>query len=83
MIKILPPLEKNFLTNTDKFRKKSPNQMNIFDIIEDKVLVDPKNRETNIESGWKCTLFNKYIESEYDLSYNYYINEVNKIIELS
>jgi hypothetical protein len=83
LIKVLPPLEKNFLTGTDKFKQDSPNQMNIFDIIEDEVLVKPKNRETNIEAGWKCTLFNKFIESNYDLSYNYYTNEVNKLIKLS
>ena len=81
LIKILPPLEKNYLTETDKFKIKHPNQMNMFDIIEDETLVDPKNRETNIESGWKCTLFNKYIEQDdYRLSYKYYLNEVNKLI---
>ena len=43
--------------------------MNMFDIIEDETLVEPKNRETNIEAGWKCTLFNKYIEKDdYNLS---------------
>jgi hypothetical protein len=82
LIKILPPLEKNYLTKTDKFKEKNPNQMDIFDIIEDDVLVEPKNRETNIEAGWKCTLFNKYVDEEYDLSYNYYIQEINKLIDL-
>ena len=83
LIKILPPLEKNFITQTDKFKEKNPNQMNIFDIIEDEILIEPKNRETNIEAGWKCTLFNKFIRKDvYNISYNYYINEVNKLITL-
>ena len=84
LIKILPPLEKNYITQTDKFKEKHPNQMNIFDVIEDEILVDPKNRETNIEAGWKCTLFNKYKKLEdYNISYNYYISEINKLIDLN
>jgi hypothetical protein len=83
LIKILPPLEKNFITKTDKFKSTHPNQLDMFDFIEDTTLVDPKNRETNIEAGWKCTLFNKYKELEdYNISYNYYISEVNKLINL-
>jgi len=79
LIKKLPPLEKNYLTETDKA---SSNQMNIFDIIED-VKIEPKDRETNIEAGWKCTLFNKYEEkNNYDINYNYYIEECNKIINI-
>ena len=83
LIKVLPPLEKNFITKTDKFKSTHPNQLDMFDFIEDTTLVDPKNRETNIEAGWKCTLFNKYKELEdYNISYNYYISEVNKLINL-
>lgn len=79
LIKKLPPLEKNYLTETDKA---SSNQMNIFDIIED-VKIEPKDRETNIEAGWKCTLFNKYIDKDdYNINYNYYIDECMKIINI-
>lgn len=81
LVKILPPLEKAYVTETDKIKKITPNQMNIFDIIEDETLVDPKDRETNIEAGWECTLFNKYVKKDdYNLSYNYYIQEINKLI---
>jgi len=83
LIKILPPLEKNYRTDTDKFKEKHPNQLNMFDFIEDETLVEPKNRETNIEAGWKCTLFNKYKKKDnYNLSLNYYISEINKLINL-
>jgi len=82
LIKKLPPLEKNYLTNTEKIKQSTPNQTDIFDIIED-IKVDPKHRETNIEAGWLCTVFNKYVakkEESYDINYKYYIKEVYKII---
>ena len=80
LIKKLPPLEKHFLTETDKYKiKNDENQLNIFDFIDD-VKVDAEDRDENLESGYKCTLFNKYKEYNYDLNYNYYINECNKII---
>ena len=80
LIKRLPPLEKNYLTETDKHKIKfNENQLNIFDIIED-VKIEPTDREENLEAGYKCTVFNKYIEDYYDLNYDYYINECNKII---
>ncbi len=82
LIKILPPLEKNFKTETDKFKEKHPNQTNMFDFIED-VKVDPKDRETNIEAGSLCTVFNKFkIKENYNLSYNYYLKEINKLINV-
>ena len=84
LIKKLPPLDKNKLTDTEKVKLINPDQVNLFDFIEDTVTIEPKDRETNIESGWKCTIFNKYIEkkhnNEYDVNYDYYINECNKII---
>ncbi len=81
LIKKLPPLEKHYLTETDKYKLKfDPNQMNIFDIIED-VKIDAENRDENLESGYKCTLFNKYKEYEYDLNYDYYIKECYNIID--
>lgn len=80
LIKKLPPLEKNSLTATDKHKIKiDNNQMNIFDIIDD-VSIDPSNREENLEAGWKCELFNVYKEKKYDINFEYYINECNKII---
>jgi hypothetical protein len=81
LIKKLPPLEKNYLTETEKYNiKNGYNQLDIFNFIED-VRVEPKDRESNLEAGHKCTLFNRYIESDnYDINYDYYINEVNKII---
>jgi len=80
LIKKLDPLEKNFLTETDKYKSKvDASQLNIFDIIDD-VKVIPSDREENLEAGYKCTTFNKYNEGPYDLNYDYYINECNKII---
>ena len=81
LIKKLPPLEKHHLTETDKYKLKfDANQLNIFDIIED-VKVDAENRDENLEAGYKCTLFNKYKEYDYDLNYNYYIKECYNIID--
>jgi hypothetical protein len=80
LIKKMDPLDKNYLTETDKFKLKTgTEQINIFDFIED-VKINPEDREENLESGYKCTVFNKYIEDNYNLNYNYYINECNKII---
>ena len=79
LIKILPPLNKNYLTHTDK---ESDGQLNIFNFIED-VRVEPKDREENIESGHKCILFNEHFDNnidDYDINYNYYINETYKLI---
>lgn len=80
LIKKLPPLEKNFLTDTDKHKiKNDPNQINMFDFIDD-VKIDAQDRDENLESGYKCTIFNNYKEYKYDLNYDYYINECQKII---
>ena len=82
LIKKLPPLEKNYLTHTEKVRQLTPNQINIFDIVED-IKVEPKERETNIEAGSLCTVFNKYInkkEKAYNINQSYYIKEAYKII---
>lgn len=80
LMKVMPPLDK--LTETEKHKLKiNPNQMDLFDFVDDvKVQLD---RESNIEAGYKCTIFNKYIEkpiNEYDINYDYYINECYKII---
>jgi hypothetical protein len=82
LVKKLEPLAKNYLTSTEKHQMKvDANQISIFDIIED-VKIDPSPREENLESGYKCTLFNKHNVSNYDLNYDYYINECNKIINV-
>jgi hypothetical protein len=40
-------------------------------------------RETNIESGWLCTVMNKIKRKEdYDINYDYYISEAYKIIDI-
>lgn len=81
LIKKLPPLEKHFLTETDKYKLKfDDQQLNIFDFIED-VKVDAEDRDENLEAGYKCTLFNKYKEYKYDLNYDYYIKECYSIID--
>lgn len=79
LIKKLPALEKAYIPDT---AKQPINQVNIFDFIEDTTLVEPEDRETNIESGYKCTVFNQYKEGPYDINYDYYINECNKIINI-
>ncbi len=81
LIKKLPPLEKDYLTSVEKHKLKvDKNQINIFDFIEDNVTENPDDREENLEAGWLCTLFNKFENKKYDINYNYYINECNKII---
>lgn len=80
LIKKLPPLEKNSLTASDKHKiKVDSTQLNIFDFIDD-IKIEPGDREENLEAGWKCELFNVYKEKEYDINFEYYINECNKII---
>lgn len=79
LIKKLPALEKAYIPDT---AKQPINQVNIFDFIEDTTLVEPEDRETNIESGYKCTVFNQYKEGPYNINYDYYINECNKIINI-
>ena len=82
LIKKLPPLEKNGLTATDKYKAKiDQNQMNIFDIIEN-VKIEPSDREENLEAGWKCQLFNIFKEDEYNINFKYYINECKKTINI-
>lgn len=83
LVKKLPPLEKNKMTSTEKHKAKvDSTQFNIFDFIED-IKVEAKDREENLEAGWKCTVFNKFEEkdsSEYDINYEYYISECGKVI---
>ncbi len=76
--KILPPLEDKKGT-VEKIKELTPNQMSIFDIVED-VRVD-KERVSYIEAGHKVTMFNKKFDGPYDINYDYYIKECNKILE--
>jgi hypothetical protein len=81
LIKKLPPLAKNYLTDTEQHNLKiGGGQLDIFDVIDD-IKVEPSDRESNIESGSKCTLFNIYNNNlNYDINYDYYIKECYKII---
>lgn len=82
LMKIMPPRDK--LTHTEKYKKNvNSNQIDIFDFIDD-VKVDIE-RESNIEAGYKVTIFNKYVKkdmTEYEINYDYYINECYKIINV-
>jgi hypothetical protein len=81
LIKMLPPLLKK--TYTEKYNELIPNQLSIFDMGIEDVIVR-KVRETNIEANNYCTVLNQFDNkkniSEYDINYEYYINECNKII---
>ncbi len=86
LIKVAPPLAKQYLTQTDLHKLKiDSNQMNIFDIVEDD-RIEPKDREENLEAGFKCQVLN-ILENEYDESIinnidkQYYIAECYKIID--
>jgi hypothetical protein len=80
LIKVLPPLDKK---REDKL-KKICNQTNIFDFIDDIEVMDPPNRETNLEAGYLCTIYNRHDNtkdiSDYDINKSYYISECYKII---
>lgn len=81
LIKILPPMEGK-LDKLEKIKINSPNQVNLFDFVEDTTRIDI-NREVNIEAGWLCTVYNKHVDkpiNEYDINYDYYIKECYKII---
>lgn len=86
LIKKLPALEKNKLTETEKYKLKfDKDQMDIFDIVED-VRIEPEDRESNLEVGFKCQVLN-ILNDEYDESIindidkQYYIAECYKIID--
>lgn len=87
LIKKLPPLEKSFMTSTDKHKTKvNPFQMNLFDDsgLED-VKIDPEDRESNLEVGFKCQVLNVINDSitngiRDNINHDYYIAECYKII---
>ncbi|MEM4711371.1 MAG: hypothetical protein QXL18_05485 [Candidatus Woesearchaeota archaeon] len=81
LFKIMPPLEKNKIDDVNKSKKLNPNQINMFDFIEDEYKIDGIEREERITAGYLCTIFNNYEEKEnYDLNYKYYIKESYKLI---
>lgn len=83
LIKKMPYLARKYNNYVKKyistFSTKYPKED--FSIVKD-IEIELPHRETNIESGQLCTVFNKAIDADYDINYQYYINECNKIIEL-
>lgn len=67
LVKQLPPLP-----------DKTPTmQINIFNE------VDKGDRESSIEAGYDCTVFNKVVDKDnFNINYDYYLREVNKIINV-
>lgn len=66
LVKQLPPLP-----------DKTPTyQINIFNE------VDEGDRESSIEAGYNCTVFNTYENGNYNINYDYYLREINKIINV-
>lgn len=83
LIKKMPFLKSKLKSYKKKYKefykKKYPSEN--FDIIDDIEIVLP-DRETNIESGYFCTVVNKIKDSTYDINYDYYIAECKKIIDI-
>ena len=81
LMKYLPPIKTE--TKTELYKKKVPNQSDIFDIPEVanyKVLTE---RIQNVEASSYVKIFNKYVKKpfeEYEVDTDYYINECYKII---
>jgi hypothetical protein len=73
--KILPPDE----NKKDILELEPANQLNIFDFVED-VKVE-KERVSYIEAGHNVTMFNRTFDGPYNLNFDYYLNECNKILE--
>lgn len=80
LIKKLPPLDPKDVAFRNAYKKKYPDEDNT---IIDNIDIEVPARETNIEAGYLCTVFNKYQKQDnYNINYDYYINECNKIINL-
>ncbi len=81
LIKVLPPLDK---------KKEDKLMVNVsqgyFDFVDDMEKVEPPNRETNLESGYLCTIYNKHNNTrdinDYDICKDYYVHECKKIIKV-
>lgn len=81
LYKIMPPLEIKTIDEVTKHKIKNPNQVNLFDFIEDEFKLDGIEREERITAGYLCTIFNDYKEKkDYDINYDYYIKECVKLI---
>ncbi|MFW5889292.1 MAG: hypothetical protein ACOC3V_01900 [bacterium] len=83
LIKILPPLkEEDGTLKKDKVAKqKKNNQLSIFDLVVDEII--EKDRESEVEAKKYVTIVNTIKSKDirdYDINYNYYINECYKII---
>jgi len=55
-------------------------------LVEQKVIINNPKKEwlhyDEVEAGWNITLFNNYFQSDdYNIDYNYYIYEANKLID--
>jgi hypothetical protein len=85
LIKIMKPLENEDGSQKKdklvKYRQENPLQLDLFHFVEDVVIV--KDRESEVEAGYYTQMMNR-IDSlniqDYDINYNYYINECYKII---
>jgi len=72
--KVLPP----DVNKKDVLELQPTNQTSIFDVIDD-VKIDVE-RKSYIEAGHTVTMFNRAFNGPYDLNYDYYVNECNKIL---
>lgn len=86
IIKIMPPLideDDNYKADKLlKYKKNNPQQLNIFDVIDD--VIQEKDRESEVESGYKTRIANNLTTKrmdKFDINYDYYIEECYKIIK--
>lgn len=86
IIKILDALvDENGNNKRDKlykYREKNPQQLDMFHFVDD-IVID-KDRESEIEANYYCTVLNKIVTKDitnYNINYNYYINECYKIMK--
>ena len=82
LIKILPPLDNK--DKLEKYRRENPLQLDLFHFLDD-VKIE-KDRESYLEANYKSKLFNRFYSkpyfNDYDINYDYYINECYKIINI-
>lgn len=72
LMKLLPPLEPKVI---------NVSQMSIFDYISD--VEEETPRIENIEKNFNVQLFNQsFLSSDYNINYDYYINECYKVINV-
>lgn len=81
LMKYLPPIKTE--TYTDLHKLKSPNQMDIFDVLGVDDCKQINDRVQNVEAKNYVEIFNRFVQKEFDdykLDYSYYIDECYKII---